>query len=119
MNLDDAIKAHGEWKLKLRRAIQDRQQLDAASISRDNVCPFGQWLHGAAKTQYGRLRTYSACVEKHAAFHREAGRVAQTINAGEYAVAEKMLDGGTPYAAASSAIGGAILGLRKEVATTA
>lgn len=116
MNLDDAIKAHAEWKLKLRTAMRDRQTLDAAAIARDDVCTFGKWLHGSAKGEYGRLRSYAACVEKHATFHREAARVAATINAGDYVKAESMLAGGTPYAAASSAIGGAVLGLRKEAA---
>lgn len=116
MNLDDAIKAHGEWKLKLRTAMRDRQTLDAAAIARDDVCAFGKWLHGTAKSEYGQMRSYAACVEKHAAFHREASRVAAAINAGDYGKAESMLAGGTPYSAASSAIGGAVLGLRKEAA---
>ena len=116
MNLDDALKAHGDWKVKLRTAIRDRQQIDAATLARDNACPFGQWLHGGAKTQYGKLKSYANCLDKHAAFHREAGKVAAAINAGRFAEAEKMLDGGTPYAFASSAVGGAILGLRKEAA---
>jgi methyl-accepting chemotaxis protein len=116
MNLDDAIKAHSEWKVRLRTAMHNRQTLDAAAIARDDACALGQWLHGPAKSEYGRLRSYAVCVEKHAAFHREAGRVAATINAGDYGKAETMLAGGTPYAAASSAIGGAVLGLRKEAA---
>lgn len=114
MDLDVAIKAHGEWKLKLRAAVSAKEQLDAKSIAADNVCPFGKWMHGPARSQYGNLKSYAACMERHKAFHLEAGKVAAAINAGKYQEATAMLDGGSPYASASSAVGGAILGLRKE-----
>ena len=114
MNLDNAIAAHAEWKTKFRSAIQKKEQLDATTISMDNKCPLGQWLHGEAKGQYSRLTSYGTCVAKHAEFHRCAGKVAARINAGNFAEAEAMLANDTPYAAASSAVGVAIIGLRKE-----
>jgi methyl-accepting chemotaxis protein len=114
MNLDNAIAAHVEWKTKLRSAIQKKEQLDAVSISLDNKCPLGQWLHGEAKAQYARLTSYGTCVAKHAEFHRCAGKVAIKINAGNYTEAEAMLASGTPYTAASNAVGVAIISLRKE-----
>ena len=114
MDLDNAIAAHAEWKTKLRGAIQKKEQLDAASISLDNKCPLGQWLHGEAKAKYAKLSSHGNCVAKHAEFHRCAGNVAKTINASNYTEAEAMLASGTPYAAASSAVGVAIIGLRKE-----
>lgn len=115
-NFDDAIKAHGDWKLKLRAAIRERTSMDAETLSCNDACALGKWLHGAARTQYGTLKAYTDCVHKHADFHREAGKVAQAISAGQYAAAEKTLEGGTPFAAASSAVGGAILGLRRSSA---
>jgi len=117
MDLDQASAAHGEWKVKLRLAISKKEQLDARSISADNCCPLGKWLHGEAKSQYSKLKAYSDCVTKHANFHREAGNVALAINQQLYAKAEAMLGAGTPYAAATSAVGSAILGLKKEAAT--
>lgn len=114
MDLDSAIKAHGEWKVKFRAAIQGKQQLDAASVSKDNLCPLGQWLHGEAKAKYSGLKSYARCVHDHAAFHAEAGKVAAAINAARYAEAETMIASSTPYANVSSAVGVAILALRKE-----
>lgn len=114
MDLDYAVKAHGEWKVKFRAAISAKQKLDAASISKDNACPLGQWLHGEAKAKYAGLKSYSRCLADHAAFHREAGKIAAAINSAQYAQAEAMLAGGTPYATASSNVGVAILQLRKE-----
>jgi hypothetical protein len=114
MDLNNAIAAHSEWKTKFRLAIQKKEQLDAASISLDNKCPLGQWLHGDANGQYARLASYGGCLAKHAEFHRCAGTVAKAINAGNYTEAEAMLASGTPYAAASNAVGIAIMSLRKE-----
>ena len=118
MDLDQASQAHAQWKVKLRIAIAKQETLDAASIGADNCCPLGQWLHGDARSRYGKLGVYRECIDRHAAFHREAGAVATAINQKRYAQAEKMLDAGTPYAAANSAVGSAILGLKK-VATAA
>ena len=44
-------------------------------------CELGTWLHGKAKSQIGHLASYVECVQKHAAFHVEAGKVAAIINA--------------------------------------
>jgi methyl-accepting chemotaxis protein len=114
VNLDNALAAHAQWKTKLRGAIQKQEKLDTASIGVDHKCEFGQWLHGAAKSQYGTLEGYRNCVATHAAFHRQAGSVATAINAARYDEAAAMLDAGTPYATASAAVGTAIIRLRKE-----
>lgn len=114
MDLDIAIKAHAEWKTKFRTAMAGQQTLDAASIGKDNQCPLGQWLHGEAKARYSGLRSYSQCVAAHAKFHACAGEVATLINQSNYAQAEATMGGGTPYTAASSAVGVAIIALRKE-----
>jgi hypothetical protein len=82
VDLDKAIQAHGEWKAKFRSTMQKKQQLDAAAIAKSNACPLGQWLHGDAKARYGSLASYKSCVEKHAAFHAEAGKVGNAITAG-------------------------------------
>jgi methyl-accepting chemotaxis protein len=116
MNLENAIAAHAEWKTKFRSAIEKKEKLDAASISQDNKCPLGQWLHGEAKAKYAGLRSHGVCLAKHAEFHKCAGEVAKAINAGKYAEAESMIGGGTSFSAASSAVGVAIIGLRKEAA---
>lgn len=114
MDLDGALGKHAEWKLKLRSATSKKEVMDAATISKDNCCELGKWLHGEAKTKFGRLASYSECVTKHAAFHVEAGRVATAINSKKYTEAEAMLNSGTPYATASGAVGVAIMRLKKE-----
>jgi methyl-accepting chemotaxis protein len=71
-------------------------------------------LHSEAKVKFGSLKSHSACVSKHAAFHIEAGKIAQAINARKFSEAEAMLNAGTAYASASNAVGVAVLQLKKE-----
>jgi hypothetical protein len=119
MDLDKAIQAHRDWKVKLRVAMARRMHLDVAAISADDCCLLGKWLHGEARARYGALSAYRDCLTKHAAFHREAGAVALVINASDHARADRMLDAGTPYAMASSAVGSAILAMKKVTSATA
>jgi Chemoreceptor zinc-binding domain len=114
MDLDHAIRAHVEWRIKFRSAISKQEQMDFATIAADNRCPLGKWLHGEGKGEFGKLKAYSDSVQKHAAFHREAGKVAQAINSKKYAEAEAMLDLGSAYQAASLAVGVALNALKDE-----
>ena len=114
MNLNDAIKAHSDWKVKLRGAIASQTQLDSALIAKDDQCALGKWLHGDSKAQFGMLASHRECMRLHAAFHKCAGKVAAVINAGEFSKAEGMLNSGTEYALASNAVVIAIGALKRE-----
>jgi len=114
MDLDQAITKHAEWKIKFRSAISKQETMDASTIAKDNCCELGKWLHGEAKAKFGKLQSYAQCVSKHAEFHTQASKVAQAINAKQYTEAEKMISNGTPYFQASSAVGVAIIALKKE-----
>jgi hypothetical protein len=113
MDLDAAIGAHAEWKLKLRSAAEKKESLDVATISGDNNCPLGKWLHGEAKTKYGSLPHYQDCVSNHAHFHSEAGKVAAMVNQGKFS--EQIIGSGSPFGDASGKVGVAIVKLKKEV----
>jgi methyl-accepting chemotaxis protein len=116
MDLENAIAKHAEWKTKLRGAITKQEQMDAATLSKDNCCDLGKWLHGEGKSKFGALDSFKDCVAKHALFHTEAGKVASAINAKKYSEAEAMIGAGTTYASVSSAAGVAIMKLKKEAA---
>jgi len=114
IDLDKALEKHSEWKVKLRTAISKREQMDAATISRDDCCDFGKWLHQDVKSHLAHEPSYADCVSKHAAFHIEAGRVANTINAKKFSEAEAMLGNGSAFVSASTAVGVAIMRLKKD-----
>ncbi len=115
MNLDDAIAKHVEWKVKLRSAMIKKEKLDPDAIRRDNACELGKWLHGPGQTQHGRHGSFPELVQKHAEFHKQAALVATEINAGHNDKATQMLDAGSSYSSASSAVGASIARLKKEI----
>ncbi|MDP1664479.1 MAG: CZB domain-containing protein [Methylobacter sp.] len=116
MNLDSAIQKHMEWKVKFRTAITKQEQMDAATIGKDNCCELGKWLHGEGKSQCGGLGSYAITLSRHAAFHVEAGKVASAINAKKYTEAEAMLVGSSAFSTISSEVGIALMRLKKEAA---
>lgn len=114
MDLKAAVDKHAEWKIKFRTAIARQEIMDSDTISKDNCCELGRWLHGEAKAMHGNAASYPDCVGRHAAFHVEAGKVARKINARLYTEAESMIGNGTLYASASRAVGVAISRLKME-----
>ncbi len=114
MDLDSAIQKHSEWKTKFRTAISKQESLDAPTISKDNCCELGKWLHGEAKSKFSKLSSHGECLSKHATFHLEAGKVAALINSKKYQEAESAISAVSSYASASNAVGVAILKLKKE-----
>ena len=119
-DLDVALKKHADWKVKLRSAISSKEVLDADMISRDDCCDFGKWLyHDDASAIVGHLPSYQECMHQHTAFHRVAGDVATIINSGKYEQAEKLLSNGSDFMNASSAVGSAIIRLKKDIAPKA
>lgn len=114
MNLDNAVETHAQWKAKLRTAIVRHEQLDLATLSRDDCCELGQWLHGTGKRNYGQFPAHQDCVQKHLAFHREVSKIAKAVNAQQFELAERLLSAGTEYTKASSALSVSFLRLRKE-----
>ena len=116
MNLDAAIEKHAEWKVRLRQAISKEEQLDAASISKDNCCQLGHWLYGDGKSNLGHSAEFQRLITAHRDFHAEAGRVAEMINARRYSEAEQALQKGSKYIAASDTVRDAIYALKKRTA---
>jgi hypothetical protein len=57
--LDKALEKHSEWKVKLRTAISKREEMDAATISRDDCCDFGKWLHQDVKSHLAHEPSYA------------------------------------------------------------
>lgn len=119
MELDQAIAAHAEWKMRFRTAMMRKEKLDVNSIERDDCCGFGKWLRTEGDERFSDHPRYIACKRLHAAFHHEAGRVAREINAGEYAHADSMLQPGSAYARVLADTGAAIVALKREVVAAA
>lgn len=114
MTRDDAIRAHREWKSRFLVAMARNEGMNVAEISADNSCKFGKWLHSEGKTRFGEVHAYQECVEAHAAFHVEAGKIAQRVNEGLIQEANQMLGYDTPYAKASEDLSVRVFAMFKE-----
>jgi len=114
MNLNQAISKHIEWKVKFFTAILRHETMDTETISKDNCCELGKWLHEDGKAQFGNLASYAICLDKHATFHKEAGKIAIKINEKKFNDAEAMLNAGQPYTTSSNNLSLAIKNLEKE-----
>lgn len=87
------VMTHVYWTTKLRFAVTNNEILDVTTISKDDCCGLGEWLH----IKHAHLKTthhpnYHACVAKHAAFHLEAGKIATLINSKRYDDARQLFD---------------------------
>ncbi|MFY2061255.1 hypothetical protein ACOTCB_28820 [Achromobacter xylosoxidans] len=72
-------------------------------------------LYGEGKLKYSAKPEFGAIVQKHKAFHAEAGKIARLINSNQYEQAEKEMGTGTPYSQASSAVGAAIIAFKRHL----
>lgn len=89
-SINDAIGAHGTWKMKLKTAIRTgKSDINPHDAGCDDRCKFGQWLHGPtidAATRQGV--PYGVIKRLHADFHRSAAQVLQLAVSGQPQKAE-------------------------------
>jgi methyl-accepting chemotaxis protein-1 (serine sensor receptor) len=115
IDLDSAIKAHADWRSKLRAAAMHGEQVDADTICRDDQCPLGKWLHGSGQGKFGGKPSFVELLGAHREFHDEAGKVARSINNGAGAEAEKMLESDTAFSRASQKVTRLIVQFKNEI----
>lgn len=86
------LRSHSIWKMQLVIAISHHESLDAQVIYDKEACSVGKWLHDlSTQEQFSHLHSYLDCIEKHAVFHEEAGKVADLVNTKEFEIALKIL----------------------------
>ena len=114
MDLEHALNAHSEWKEKFLVGISTNEKFDVGFISAYNSCLLGEWLYGEAVEKYLNLDSFTRLVQRHAAFHEEAGKVALLINQKEFDSARAQMDSHSPYTLASHAVFAAITVFKSE-----
>jgi len=97
--------SHSTWKRKFREAIVNEETFNLETISKDDCCDLGKWLHHENTTTHvGNLPRYLNCIKKHAEFHIEAGKVAKLANEKKYEEALQLIDYSSAFNNASLAI---------------
>lgn len=102
--LDNAVVSHARWKAKFREAIAQRLAVDTQTVCVDDSCDLGRWLYGEGHLRHGGLPEFVRLIADHKAFHLEACKVARTINNQDYSQADGLLENGTAFGHASSAV---------------
>lgn len=83
-----AITAHGQWKQKLRSAIDTgTSESTPERVRKDNNCSFGKWLHDRIDENDKSSPHYLEAVKLHAKVHVEAASVLKLALAGRTAEA--------------------------------
>lgn len=114
-DFDAAIEAHRAWKMKLRHAISSHEQLDVDTISRDDCCALGKWIHGPGGRRHGKAPRFGELKSQHREFHQSVGEIARKINMGRHNDAERLLGGGSAFTALSTRIVSELNRFKSEV----
>lgn len=114
--INDAIGAHGAWKMRLRTAISTGQsEISARAAGCDNACKFGKWLYGAEISPATKAgMPYQVVKRLHAEFHHAAGSVMERALAGDKTVATQLMEG--DFTARSEILVRALTKWKREVA---
>ncbi|MCO7225277.1 CZB domain-containing protein [Pleionea sp. CnH1-48] len=101
--ISKAIAAHGQWKNKLRNAIDTGKcESTPAKVKQDNNCSFGKWLHGRIDPQAKSSSYYSTVVNLHADFHKEAGSILEVALSGDKNSASQRIGLGSEFSRLSA-----------------
>jgi methyl-accepting chemotaxis protein len=115
MDFSDAIRAHVEWKVRLRMSLDGQgERIPSEQASRDDACQLGQWIYGEGRF-YLDDPAYRELRQVHARFHEAAAQVLAMAEEGNKRGAEAALEGGE-YSKCSSAVVAAIMRMRDVAA---
>jgi Arc/MetJ-type ribon-helix-helix transcriptional regulator len=96
LNFKTAVDAHMKWKVRLETYIAgtSSEQLKVEVVSRDDQCPLGKWIYDKGGEKFGYSETFFDMKVHHAMFHRCAGKVLSTAQAGDKDAATRLLNTG-------------------------
>ncbi|WP_238944575.1 CZB domain-containing protein [Allofranklinella schreckenbergeri] len=95
IDIDTAIAAHENWKLRLQNYLDGKSSEDLRPevICQDDRCDLGKWLHGPGRERLGRYPSFSVLVAKHKYFHVQASTVVAQAQGGNEEEARRILNG--------------------------
>jgi len=93
--IQNAIRAHGMWKMRLKTAIKTgSSEISPATVKCDNLCDFGKWLYDDSLPASVRdTQPYKLIKRLHAEFHETASTVLKTALDGNSAKSNALLEG--------------------------
>jgi Chemoreceptor zinc-binding domain len=113
-----AIGAHGNWKQRLRRAIETgNSDFTIDKIKVDNHCEFGNWLHSLSSDEM-KSSHWTRIQQLHAKFHFEAARLFELATQGKQTEALDAMGLGTDFAKYSSELTMAMVQWKRSLTHT-
>lgn len=96
LDFKSAVDAHMRWKSRLESYIggASNEDLKVDIVCRDDQCPLGQWIYTRGVSDFGYSETFFDMKAHHAHFHRCAGDVLRTAQAGDKERALQLLHQG-------------------------
>jgi hypothetical protein len=104
IDIDTAIAAHENWKLRLKNYLDKKstEDLKPEVVCLDDRCDLGKWLHGSGRQRLGHYPAFSVLIARHKFFHLQASTVVALALAGDREKANQSLD--TIYRHASNQV---------------
>jgi Chemoreceptor zinc-binding domain len=67
IDIDTAISAHENWKLRLRNYLDGKstEQLSPEVVCLDDKCDLGKWLHGPGGQRLGKYPAFTMLIARH------------------------------------------------------
>lgn len=119
MDFQEHAHQHTQIREALVAAITERQPVASEDFRSDRLCAAGCWLHGEGARRWAGNHAFLGLLEAHRAFHKQAGLVADQINLGRWAEAQRALRGGSPFALAHADLNAALRRMRAAAAALA
>ena len=94
IDIDTAIAAHENWKLRLQNYLNDKstENLQPEVVCLDDRCDLGKWLHGPGGQRLGKYPAFSMLMARHKYFHVQASTVVALAQADDKPRATQILD---------------------------
>ena len=94
IDIDTAIAAHENWKLRLQSYLNGNstENLQADVVCLDDRCDLGKWIYSTGRAKLGSFPGFTALQGHHKMFHYAASNVVALAQAGKTDEAHKMLE---------------------------
>ncbi|MBP9752312.1 MAG: CZB domain-containing protein [Proteobacteria bacterium] len=116
LNIDEAIKAHSDWKIKLQRFLKNPDgSIDSTTVAKDNVCPLGKWMHFGNDSNFKKFTEFNELIIEHKRFHLAAAEIINRKNRGEDVTESIALGGNSEFSKASQNVIGLLMKLKRHM----
>lgn len=89
-DIEEAIHAHGAWKVKFRDFLSGKESMDLSEIAHTEACELGMWLEAGGRRLL-KPEDYEEACKRHANFHQVAGEVVSRIKQKDFKAARQMI----------------------------